>query len=121
MIRSLLLLSVLSLFFACSKNNSSNGYGNNNNNNNSNPATSNSITIDNMAFNSSSIAVKAGTTVTWTNNESITHTVTADDASFDSGNMKQGDKFTHTFNTAGTFSYHCKYHSSMTGSVSVSQ
>lgn len=117
MIRQLsLLLCTAVVLFACSK-----GNNNSNTNNNSNPPTSNNITINNMAFNSASISVKQGTIITWTNNETATHTVTADDGSFTSGDMKQGDKYTHTFDAAGTFNYHCRYHSSMTGSVTVNQ
>ena len=93
---------------SCSKSN------NNNNNNNNNP---NALSIANMSFGPSAITVKAGTTVTWTNNDNTAHTVTADDNSFDSGNLNKGATFSHTFATAGTFHYHCTYHPMMTGTV----
>lgn len=115
---STLLLCVF-LLSACNKN-GSNGYGSNNGNNSNNTST-NSVSISGMAFNSSNITVKPGITVTWTNNEYMKHTVTADDNSFTSGDLNYGDKFTHTFNSAGTYSYHCQYHASMTGAVNVNQ
>jgi plastocyanin len=58
-------------------------------------------------------------TVTWTNNDSSHHTVTATDHSFDSGDMAAGAKFTYVFKTAGTFNYICNYHSWMKGTVTV--
>ena len=81
---------------------------------------SNAVTIQNFAFNPATIEVAVGTTVTWTNADSATHTVTADDSSFDSNNLASGATFTQTFSTAGTFTYHCKIHPSMKGTVTVS-
>jgi plastocyanin len=72
-----------------------------------------------MSFSPGSTTVKAGTTVTWKNNDNMAHTVTADDASFDSGALNTGQTFSHTFNSAGTIKYHCTYHSTMTASVVV--
>ncbi|MGH2548381.1 MAG: cupredoxin domain-containing protein, partial [Thermomicrobiales bacterium] len=77
-------------------------------------------TIEGFAFNPGNIEVAAGTTVTWTNNDSAAHTVTADDGSFQSGRLEQGQTFSYTFETAGTFAYHCEYHSGMTATVTVS-
>ncbi len=62
------------------------------------------------AFDSKEVEVSVGTTVVWTNTGSIAHTVTADDGSFDSGNMDSGDTFEYTFEEAGTYPYYCKYH-----------
>ena len=47
------------------------------------------------------------------------HTVTANDGSFDSGNMNPGGTFTHTFTEAGSFAYICTYHHWMHGTVTV--
>ena len=80
---------------------------------------SNAVEIKNLAFNPASISVKVGSKVTWTNNDSATHTVTLDDNSVDSGNVAAGSSFDHTFATAGSFAYHCKIHSSMHGTVVV--
>jgi len=76
-----------------------------------------------LSFNPSTLTITAGTTVTWQNG-SITHTVTSDAGSaqtFDSGNIGNGGTFTQTFNTAGTYAYHCKIHvaSGMTGTITV--
>jgi plastocyanin len=58
--------------------------------------------------------------VTWTNNDTAAHTITADDGSFDSGNLNPGDTFTHTFATAaGTVAYHCNYHPNMVATIVV--
>ena len=54
--------------------------------------------------------VQVGTTITWTNGDYETHTVTADDGSFASGPLEYGQQFTHTFEFAGGFAYHCDYH-----------
>lgn len=82
-------------------------------------ATSTTTTIMNFAFHPMTLTVRAGTTVTWTNQDSSTHTVTAVAGGFDSGNMPQGMTFSHTFPTAGTYAYRCNIHQYMTGSVVV--
>ena len=58
--------------------------------------------------------------ITWTNDDGFAHTVTADDDSFDSGNLDGGATFEQTFDEAGEFAYHCNIHPQMTGTVSVS-
>lgn len=82
-------------------------------------ASAGSVKIANFAFGPASLTVKVGATVTWTNSDSPTHTVTADDGSFDSGNIAPGATFKQTFTKAGTYTYHCAIHSSMTASVTV--
>jgi plastocyanin len=77
------------------------------------------VTISNFTFNPKTLTVAAGTTVTWTNNDSLTHTVTADDGSFDSANLRPGQQFSYTFTTPGTYTYHCSIHPFMTASVVV--
>ena len=81
--------------------------------------TGNAATIKNFAFRPMTLTVRAGTTVTWTNQDSSTHTVTAVAGGFDSGNMPQGMTFSHTFPSAGTYAYRCNIHQYMTGSVIV--
>ncbi len=81
-----------------------------------------SVIMQNIAFNPSSLTVTVGTTVTWTNDDSTSHTVTFTDiAGVDSGTMSRGQTFSYTFNTAGTFHYYCKIHgaSAMSGTVTV--
>jgi plastocyanin len=77
------------------------------------------VTIKGFAFSPGAITVAVGTTVTWTNQDSASHTVTADDGSFDSKAFANGATFSQTFARAGTFKYHCAIHSSMTASVVV--
>lgn len=54
--------------------------------------------------------VQAGITITWTNVDYELHTVTADDGSFASGVIRLGERFSHTFDVAGGFAYHCDFH-----------
>jgi plastocyanin len=79
------------------------------------------IAIAGFAFDPAEIEVKVGTTITWTNNDSAPHTVTGNDRSFDSGRMEQGQTFSFTFDTAGTFEYFCEYHPGMTAVVVVTE
>lgn len=84
-----------------------------------------SVTIENFAFNPDGVTVPAGTTVTWTNQDDVPHTVTAgtpdapDADLFASGNLGNGDTFSYTFDEAGTFDYFCENHNSMRGTVTV--
>lgn len=77
------------------------------------------ITIDSSTYSSSSVTISAGETVRFTNNDSMKHTATADDASWGTGTLNQGDTFTKRFSTPGTYTYHCSYHSTMTGTIIV--
>ena len=76
--------------------------------------------IENFAFDPKQITAKVGESVSWKNDDGTTHTVTADDGSFDSGNLASDKTFSQTFDKAGTFKYHCALHASMTGTVVVS-
>ncbi len=78
-----------------------------------------SITIANFSFQPANATLSVGKIVTWTNNDSVSHTVTADDGSFDSGAILPGNTFSHTFTIAGSAAYHCSIHSSMHGSITV--
>jgi plastocyanin len=77
------------------------------------------VEISGFAFVPSTLTVSVGTTVTWTNKDSVTHTVTSNDNLFNSGNLANGATFQHTFNQKGTFQYHCSIHTSMTAKVIV--
>ena len=100
---------------SCSKsNNNPTGGGSNN----SNP---NSISISGMAF-PATTTVKLGSTVTWTNNDQVAHTVTSDDGvSFSSGSIDYGNSFSYKANTVGSFAYHCNFHSNMKATLVVTQ
>lgn len=62
-------------------------------------------------FTPKEITIEAGTTVTWKNPESTPHTVTSDTDLFESGDLGRGGTFTFTFDTPGTYTYHCIPHS----------
>lgn len=79
------------------------------------------VRIVDYSFDPGSIVVVIGVnnTVTWSNMGSHTHTVTADDNSFNSGNISPGSSFTHTFTVPGTYSYHCNIHQYMKATIVV--
>jgi plastocyanin len=78
-----------------------------------------SVSIEGFAFSPSTVTVKVGDSVTWTNNDSAPHTATADDGSFDTEQFGNGESSTLTFSTAGSFAYHCTIHPQMHGTVVV--
>ena len=82
-------------------------------------AADNAVTIAGFAFDPATVTIQVGDTVTWTNEASVAHTATAGDGSFDTGNIGPGTTATVTFDTAGTFAYHCSIHRTMTATVVV--
>jgi amicyanin len=88
----------------------------------SNQTSTNKVEMKNTAFNPSKITIKKGTTVTWTNQDSDRHDVTPDnesDAFQGSELLSKGESYSFTFNTVGTYSYHCTPHPFMRGTVEV--
>jgi plastocyanin len=78
------------------------------------------VTMEGIAFNPAEITIKAGDTVTWTNEDSAGHDVTGDAfKSGAAGGIGNGDTFEHTFDEAGTFDYVCTVHPGMEGTVKV--
>ncbi len=77
------------------------------------------VNISNFAFSPQTLTVAKGATVTWTNNDSTTHTVTSDSGVWDSGDLAPGKTFNYTFNQTGTFPYHCNIHTYMTAKIVV--
>jgi plastocyanin len=77
------------------------------------------VDIAGQAFDPASVTVSIGDSVTWTNADGVAHTATADDASFDTGNIAAGGSDSITFATAGSFPYHCTIHPAMTGTITV--
>ncbi len=67
------------------------------------------------------LTVKTGTTVTWTNKDPIAHTVTANDLSWDSGDLQEGQSWSHTFDTPGQIPYNCPYHPGMSALLIVEE
>ena len=82
-------------------------------------AADHAVAIAGFAFAPQDVTVTVGDTITWTNSDATAHTATADDGSFDTGTIRASGTGTATFSTAGSFQYHCKIHSSMTGTVTV--
>ena len=77
------------------------------------------VSIVNIAFDPSRLEVAVGTTVTWTNEEAIPHTVTSADGTLDSDVLERGDTYSHVFDAVGAFDYACAIHPSMTATVVV--
>lgn len=68
------------------------------------------VTMRSSSFAPVEIHVSPGSTVTWTNPSDVGHTVTADDGSFDSGNVDPGQTWSMQFDAPGTYSYYCVPH-----------
>ncbi|MCB0141858.1 MAG: cupredoxin domain-containing protein [Caldilineaceae bacterium] len=79
------------------------------------------VLIQNFAYSPATITIDVGETVTWTNLDSAPHTVSADDDSFSSDTLNENDTFSHTFSTAGVFSYFCQFHSFMKAEIVVNE
>lgn len=77
------------------------------------------VEIRDFAFSSAKISVKKGTSVSWINKDSVVHTVTGDHGGPDSPALEKDKGYTYTFNEVGVFSYHCKPHPAMRGTVEV--
>lgn len=84
------------------------------------PATAHAnVDISGFAFVPPTLTVSVGTTVTWTNNDSSSHTIASNDNLFQSGTLAKSATFSHTFGQKGTFNYRCSIHPSMTGKIIV--
>ena len=114
-------LAVSILFFSCSKDESSLVESNNGTIHASGSGTpinyTAKVTIQNSAFTPSAVTVMVSGSILWVNSDNMVHTVTADDGSFDSGDLQPQASFGFTFNKVGPHPYHCKYHGEMTGIV----
>ena len=77
------------------------------------------VTIDNFAFDPSTLDLEVGDVVRWSNEQSVTHTVTSNDDLWDA-TVSSGSTIEFTFDEAGTFPYFCAIHPSMTGTLEVS-
>jgi plastocyanin len=75
--------------------------------------------MEDFVFLPARIEVAAGTTIVWTNRGQVTHTVTAEDGSFESGNIDPGQQRSLTFSRPGTFPFHCTPHPFMRGVIVV--
>jgi plastocyanin len=85
-------------------------------------AGSTTVDIKDIQFVPKDVTIDAGTTIKWTNSDSIAHTVTKDDgpgADFDSGDIDGGGTFEQTFDTKGTINYVCTIHPGQAGTITV--
>lgn len=90
----------------------------------SSAAAGKTVTLTNNNFTPKTVTIRKGQSVTWTAKEGA-HTVKADNGSFQSGTLSAGKSFSHTFDTPGTYGYHCTFHGSaghdMAGKVIVTK
>jgi predicted lipoprotein with Yx(FWY)xxD motif/plastocyanin len=82
-------------------------------------ASAEKVNITDFAYDPETLTISQGTTVTFTNMDDVEHTVTAKDGTFDSGMLKKGKTYTHTFDQAGTYTIYCKPHPFMTMTITV--
>ena len=75
--------------------------------------------IDNFTFVPARLTVKAGTTVTWRNEDDIPHTVTSAARLFKSMALDTDDSFSFTFMEPSTYEYFCSLHPRMTATIVV--
>ncbi len=82
-------------------------------------ASSVEVKIDNFSFTPTSLIVRVGTQITWTNRDDIPHTVVEEDKTFKSKVLDTDEKFTLTPTKPGTYKYYCSIHPKMTAKVVV--
>ncbi|GAC1412133.1 MAG: hypothetical protein NVSMB57_07480 [Actinomycetota bacterium] len=83
------------------------------------------IDLKGIAFSKTSVSISAGGMVTWTNRESVEHTITSGKASAPTSDfdkvLQMNDTFSYTFPKAGTYPFFCKRHpENMSGTITVS-
>jgi plastocyanin len=83
------------------------------------PPAAREVTIDNFSFGPMELTVPVGTQVTWTNKDDVPHVVLSVDKKFKSKALDTDDKFSFTFQEAGTYEYFCSVHPKMTGKIVV--
>jgi plastocyanin len=77
------------------------------------------VEIVNFAYNPDPVTIQEGGKVIWINQDSAPHTATADDCSFDTGELQEGKLKSETFKEAGEFTYFCSIHPNMHGTIRV--
>jgi Icc protein len=79
------------------------------------------VVIDNFSFAPGTTTVSIGATVTWTNKDDVPHNVVSTSKAFKSPVLDTDERYSHTFDTPGTFAYYCSLHPKMTGKVLVGE
>jgi len=82
-------------------------------------AATHELVIAKFSFGPPSLTITAGDTVRWTNLDAVVHSVTSVNGAFDSGEFGEGEAFSFTFTTPGTYDYLCTPHPQMTGRIVV--
>jgi len=82
-------------------------------------AAATTVHIKNFAFSPTPLQVKAGQTITVVNDDTVSHTFTADGGGFDSGTIAAGASATVTVAGTGSVGYHCTIHTTMKGTLQV--
>ncbi len=77
------------------------------------------VTIENFQFTPATLTVPVATTVTWISRDDEPHTVTSSEGVFTSPGLDADETYSYTFSTPGTYTYHCKLHPHMTGTIIV--
>jgi len=77
------------------------------------------VEIVDFAYDPDPVTIEAGGKVIWQNMDSAPHTATADDGSFDTGDLGEGKLKSESFKRAGAYSYFCEIHPGMKGTVRV--
>lgn len=83
------------------------------------PESADQVEIAEFLYAPEAVTVDAGTEITWTNADTAPHTATADDSSFDTGTLEKDDSGSATFDEPGTYTYYCRFHAFMNGTVEV--
>jgi plastocyanin len=76
------------------------------------------VSIKDFAYSPQNLTIKVGTTVTWTNEDDVTHSVTADTGVFNAS-IDPGETVSFSFTIVGTYQYHCNPHPDMIGTIVV--
>jgi plastocyanin len=79
------------------------------------------VNIDDSAYEPASLEITRGQEVTWVNQDSVEHTVTAKDRAFESERLGEDDEFSERFLEDGEFEYYCEVHGedTMSGTITV--
>jgi plastocyanin len=77
------------------------------------------VEIEDFAYNPDPVTIEEGGKVIWINRDSVPHTATAEDGSFDTGALEEGKLKSETFKDPGTYAYVCSIHPQMHGTVEV--
>jgi plastocyanin len=77
------------------------------------------VHIKNFSYVPQTLTIHPGQTVEWINDDEAPHSATADDTSFDSGDLDQGQSWSFTFVNVGKYAYYCDEHAFMKGAIVV--